>query len=292
MNNRSLQKKRRAASNDGLMILHSKTRRRKRQHVAAGAAAADLGSEVPNLGVARALFVILLLHLGAIAAIFIHNKVTNDDPVVLKSPVMEAPKAAVAAASLPKVQQGEDYYFVATGDTYDRIARVKNVDVMALREINNNVALRAGRILRMPPGARVPAAARVPAGAPLARREAPEEAPAIRPVDPAPAEDRPRTVASQQTAAPRAVLVEEQIPVRVQVARPVHVTPRLNLEDAARAIPVTEDSGKVYTVKAGDTVWGIASRHKISRQSLLELNGISDPRKMRSGMTLKIPSRN
>ena len=81
--------------------------------MAAGAASgADLGSEVPNLGVARALFVILLLHLGAIAAIFIHNKATDDEPVVKKSPVKEAPKAAAVAAvpDLPRVQAGEEYY--------------------------------------------------------------------------------------------------------------------------------------------------------------------------------------
>ena len=276
------------------MILNSKTRRGRKQQVAAGAAtSADLGSEVPNLGVARALFVILLLHVGAIALIFIHNKWNNDEPVALKSPVKEAPKAVAAVVpNLPKVQQGEDYYFVATGDTYERIARTKNVDVMALREVNNNVALRAGRILRMPTGAHVPAAAQVPAVAPLARRSAPEDPPAIRPVDPAPVEGRPRTVAMDERPATPALGVAENPPVRVQVERPVHVTPQIRVENAAQAIPVTEDSGKVYTVKAGDTIWGIASDHKVSREALLELNGISDPRKLRSGMTVKIPTRN
>ena len=248
---------------------------------------------MPNLGVARALFVILLLHVGAIALIFIHNKWGSDDPVVLKSPVKEAPKVVAAVVpNLPKVQQGEDYYFVDTGDTYERIAQRKNVDAVALREINKNVALRAGRILRMPTGASVPAAAHVPAGAPMARRDAPEQEPAIRPVDPIRVEDRPRTVGLNGNPPPRAQVVEENTPAGVQGERPVLVTPQVRIDGAARAVPVAVDSGRAYTVKAGDTVWGIANRYKVSRAALLELNGISDPRKLRSGMTVKIPTGN
>jgi hypothetical protein len=63
MKRQSFQKKRRPTGG-GLSVFHAKTKRRKKQRVAASA---DLGSEVPNLGVARALFVILVLHVAALA---------------------------------------------------------------------------------------------------------------------------------------------------------------------------------------------------------------------------------
>lgn len=252
------------------MILHSRTRRRKTQRVAAGAATgSDLGSEVPNLGVARALVVILLLHVAAIAAIFIHNRLTNDDPVVHASPVLSEGVAAVAipAANLPQVARGEDYYFVATGDTYEKIARAKDVDVTALRELNNDVALRTGRILRLPSGSPVPAAARVPAAAPTAAPAVAESLPVVPTV-------------------PRAMLVEEP-PARP--AEALRVQPQV-------AVPVTTAepaaSGKVYTVRTGDTAWGISNRFKVTPDALLKLNGVTDPRKLRVGMTLNIPDAN
>lgn len=249
------------------MILHSKTRRRKTQRVAAGAAtSSDLGSEVPNLGVARALVVILLLHVAAIAAIFIHNRLTNDDPVAHKSPVL--PEGAAAADAIPQanlsqqVVRGEDYYFVATGDTYEKIARAKDVDVTALRELNNGVALRTGRILRLPSGAPVPAAARVPAAAPAAAR-VPAAAPVV----------------------PRAMLVEES---------PTRPTPSVRVQPQVTVpvIAAPASSGTVYTVRTGDTAWGISNRFKVTPDALLKLNGVKDPRKLRVGMTLNIPATN
>jgi LysM repeat protein len=45
-----------------------------------------------------------------------------------------------------------------------------------------------------------------------------------------------------------------------------------------------------YTVKSGDTAWGIARRHKISADDLLKANGITDARKLRIGMKLSIPA--
>jgi len=263
MNDRkTLQKKRRAAGNGGLKILHSKARRRKTQRVAAGAAASpDLGSEVPNLGVARALFVILLLHVAAIAAIFVHNRLTNDDPVVHKSPVLPegGVAATVAPANLPQVARGEDYYFAATGDTYEKIARARNVDVTALRELNNDVEVHPGRILRLPTGAPVPSAARVVAAAPpVARAE------------------------EVVHGAPRAMIVPEDPPavrVRPQVASPVTTV-------------APSSSETVYTVRTGDTAWGISNRFKVTPDALLQLNGVTDARKLRVGMTLKIPAGN
>lgn len=295
MKDRILQKKRRAAANGGLMILHSKTGARRKQRVAAGSAsAADLGSEVPNLGVARALFVILILHVAAIAAIFVHNKVTDEDPVVMKSAVQDGAAAMAGRAAeerQPKMAQGEDYYFVATGDTYEKIAQTKDVDILALKELNNNVALRAGRILRLPTESAVPAAAHVPARqGPRMAMEEPE------PVLELPTVDGDLPPRAAEVA--RAMIIEEdeEEPV-LAVQEAVMVSPRI----APPAIPVAEpvstasrvsDSGLRHKVKSGDSIWGITRRYKVEQEALLELNGLADPNKLRAGMELKIPASN
>lgn len=290
MKDRTLQKKRRAKANGGLMILHSKTGPRRRQRVAAGSAAApDLGSDVPNLGVARALLVILLLHVAAIAAIFVHNKVTDDDPVVMRSAVKETPKALAAdraAEEAPRVARGEDYYFVATGDTYDRIARTKGVDVADLKELNNNVALRAGRILRLPTEAAVPAAAQVPARPAPNLVAEPPRAVIAEPVAVLEPEEEPEV--------PRATIVEERSEAEAEVVR---VSPRIDPPTAAVPVVATDasgikDSGQRYKVRSGDSVWGITRRFKVEQEDLLELNGIANPNKLRAGMELKIPASN
>ena len=48
-------------------------------------------------------------------------------------------------------------------------------------------------------------------------------------------------------------------------------------------------SGKTYVVQPGDTLWRIANRCKVSAQSIMSANGISDARKIKTGMTLVIP---
>jgi len=286
-----------------LFVFHSKTRRRKKHRVAAGADAADLGSEVPNLGVARALFVILLLHVAAIAAIFVHNRVTNDDPVVTSSD----PSAAAAALSaqtpekLPVVRKGEDFYFVATGDTYERIARLKGVDINALRDLNDNVRLKAGRILRIPAAGAsaqarpaTPVATVEPAEVQSTVPSAPPEAPSAVPVaSPAPAP------AAVDTRSPGTVVVKRAVPAKalhVMVEKPNQPRSTPATKVTPKAVPVENSppataTGNRYKVRAGDTAWRIAQRHKVSVKSLLKANGIADARKMRSGMTLKIPAK-
>ncbi len=48
--------------------------------------------------------------------------------------------------------------------------------------------------------------------------------------------------------------------------------------------------GEVYNVKSGDSVWEIATRNGVTSALLMEANGISDPRRLRVGQTLRIPS--
>ena len=290
----TLQKKRRPTrARKGLTLLHSKTRRKK--HRVSAGATADLGSEVPNLGVARALFIILLLHVAAIVAIFMHNRMTDDDPVVRQKPPTGnssggsggGPAAAVAATALPQVQEGEDYYFVGTGDTYERIAENRNVDVNALKALNDNTPLSAGKILRIPAATRTVAAA-TPGPEVVAEPEDPRPVPqgpvevvVVAPTVPVVAE----APAIEEADVPRALVVEESPAPREEAVR---VTPRISRSEAAASLPGGTDNR--YTVKSGDTVWSISKRYQVDRGKLLEANGISDPRKLRVGMTLVIPS--
>ena len=48
--------------------------------------------------------------------------------------------------------------------------------------------------------------------------------------------------------------------------------------------------GATYTVKSGDTLYSIATRHKTTVSKLMSANGISDPRKLRIGQRLKLTS--
>jgi LysM repeat protein len=60
--------------------------------------------------------------------------------------------------------------------------------------------------------------------------------------------------------------------------------------EKAKALGVA-DSGKVYTVVRGDNPVSIARHFHVSYDALLELNGISDPRKLQIGTKLRIPER-
>jgi len=275
MKRQSLQKKRRSLRG-GLFVFHSKTRRRKKQRVAASA---DLGSEVPNLGVARALFVILVLHVAAIAAIFIHNRVTNGDAVVPNAEEFSTASDTVTGGQsrekLPVVQKGEDFYFVATGDTYERIARLKGVDVNSLRDLNDNVKLKAGRILRIPSGGMVAPPA-------ITDSSEPGSTPAF--VDSAQAEpSNPPIMVKRDTPAPT---------LNLEIEHPTLVKPNVQptVEAAAPVIVIPVEADGIYTVKKGDTPWGIAKRHKVSVDNLLKANGVTDATRLRIGMKLRIPS--
>src|SRR5690606_22797494 len=61
----------------------------------------------------------------------------------------------------------------------------------------------------------------------------------------------------------------------------------LNLEALKRG-----DTGSeiTYTVAKGDSIWAIATRYDLTPELLMEINNISDPRSLRVGQTLRVPS--
>ena len=281
MKRQSFQTKRVPTGGGGLTVFHSKIRRRKKQRVAASA---DLASEVPNLGVARALFLILILHLAAIAAIFIHNRVTDGGIVATGSESQKAASVVAPQGEEPAVvaKGGESFYFVSTGDTYERIARLKNVDAQELRNLNKSKGLDPGAILRIP----------------VNKIVRPKEVASVS-LDPSPDAPEPSEVPVNQVS----VVVKPSVtqadidgpdPSTVYERRdqPAPVS-RLQPQDPPRAIPVPEDDSmaSIYAVKSGDTVWRIAQQHDVSVQELLKANGINDARKLQVNMKLRIPPR-
>ena len=241
----------------GIRVLHAKLSRKK-QRVSAAADANSLDQDVPNVGVGRALTVILILHVVAISAIYIGTQWNKSDDLGDSSD-----KEAALSVDISNVNKALEHKFVQVGDTYEIFAKRHNVDVAELKDLNNNAQIYAGRKLAIP-------ARKLSSDDPDAMRTAQN----IHEGDQNGAvSDRP-VIDTPETDVPKAVLIK----------------PKRN-PNVARAIPVVEASGVVYVVKGGDSVWRICNKFKVKQSALLELNKLSDPRKLREGMTLKIPVR-
>lgn len=53
--------------------------------------------------------------------------------------------------------------------------------------------------------------------------------------------------------------------------------------------PQASGTGNGYTIQSGDSLSKIAARHGVSQEELAKANGITDPNRIRAGMSLKIP---
>ena len=171
--NKPIQIKRNKPASSHYRVLYAKTGRKRRLHAATTATAdqhAGMGADAPSIGVGRALFVILILHVLAVAAIYIHSIISadanettaNEGQRALSEPAaaLVVPVAPVAKkvvvkkkAAVKRVAQQSAHtgrHIVVTGDTYPRIARRCNVSETALRALNGGQALRAGIVLDLP----------------------------------------------------------------------------------------------------------------------------------------------
>ena len=306
--NKPIQIKRNKPASSHYRVLYAKTGRKRRLHAATTATVdqhAGMGADVPGIGVGRALFVILILHVLAVAAIYIHSAFFADAKVLTANEGQHALSEPAAALVVPVAPVAEKAvvkkkaaakrvaqqpahtgrHIVVTGDTYPRIARRCNVSETALRALNGSQALRAGIVLDLP--------------AELSAR----------PVDPktaaAPKKSAPKA-AELKASAPKASVAKKKqsaIAAKAPDAKPaqaVKVTPAYDVSNAPKALveepdapaatPAIQDSGKTYTIKPGDTLWGISSRFKVSRDDLLALNGIKDANKLYPGRNIKIPA--
>jgi LysM repeat protein len=89
-----------------------------------------------------------------------------------------------------------------------------------------------------------------------------------------------------------AVKTETKIPEQtVELAKKAGPAEDALPSKASTKSAMIADSGKLYTVVRGDNPVTIARRFHVSYDALLELNQISDPRKLRIGTKLHIPER-
>ena len=264
MKHQTLPVRRNPVSKGVFKRLSAVTRSRK-QRVAA-TANDELDHEDHSSKIARALTIIFLIHIAVIGLIFFHQKYLDRDPGKTADSTKKAtPAAPVRENKLPKLSSGDATYIVSTGDNYDRIAAKHKVDVNDLKAANNNVEIISGLILKIPPNRIVavdpPEVVALRANSPLDRDRGLVEAVPV----------------GTSGGAPKAKLVKPAVERDSIAAAPL----------ATPAAPVA--SGKTYVVQAGDNVWRIANRFKVDQKALMKANGISDPKKLKLGMSLKIP---
>jgi LysM repeat protein len=261
MKSQMLPVKRRPVSNGLFRRLNAVTNSRRQRVAAAASSSTEMEADDGSSKISRALTIIFLIHIVAIALIFIHQRFLDGREPAASSIVTVPPKETSPAAvapnrreDLPRLSSGERPYIVRTGDNYARIAASEGVDEGDLRQVNGNVDIGPGLILKVPP-----------------KRIVAEDPPEVAAI-------RQQTPSDHDRGLVEAVPVDVVNAPRAQLVRPGVSQP---------SEPV--GSGTTYVVQQGDSIFRIASRHKVSQQSLMRANGITDPRKMRAGMKLVIP---
>jgi LysM repeat protein len=257
--------KRRPPVRGFLKRIHAVTRGRN-QRVAAAATAGELEEEHTNSRIARGLFIIFGVHILAIGLYFFHLHFLSNRT--------DAPKGTAAVRTEPQaplINPQDRKEMIARGDTYASIAARTGVDEASLRAANNNCALNAGNQLIIP-----------------SKRISAQLTPEV---------DALRQPHGPARSASDEGLVDANPVITEPSEQPVLVRPLPDEGPVPRAIPVklqepnrtSTAAGKAYTVRSGDSLWGIAKRLKVDQASLMKANGINDPKKLRTGMILKVP---
>jgi len=283
MNTRpTIQTRRKAPSKSGFRILRAATRRntRRKQRASTTADPQELG-EVPGVGISLALVVILLLHVAAIGGIYIHENWNSSSDLKGAAADGEGDKTVK-----PTIVPGGETYLVDQGDNYSKLATKFNVTEESLRRANDNAPLSSGLRINIP-SRRIesitPSDALVGV---IPSDDSPE-------VDAVPHNELPLIQLDDSRALPSSVpgdLVEVEPAVSAPTNEPVLVLPRTRRgESSATASPMI--SAKTYTVKGGDTLWGISRKNGVTVKDLLTINGMKENSILKVGKVLKIPAR-
>ena len=172
---------------------------------------------------------------------------------------------------MPKIRSGDSIYTVGTGDTYENIAGRFGVTEQELRIANDNIAIRPGRYLRIPP-----------------KKIVAVESPEITAVRES--SSQPASAAAAPTPAPiMAPRAPEMMPTEAAIEADARAA-----EQAASTTPSpavdSRPSGVSHKVKPGDTFWSISRKYGTSVESVMKANGIRDPKRLKVGMSLTIPN--
>jgi LysM repeat protein len=284
----SLTVKRRPVKKGGFRTYFANVVRSKKHRAATAAAPVpEVDGDVPNLGIARALVVILVIHVVAIAGIFAHSHWFEEPQqeaaaLAAKSEIQPVKALPDAATPLPQVSEDDGIHIVRAGDTYASIAAANGVKEEDLRKANDNIELRASRILRMPARQIVAIESdelrRLGDGSVVHETE-------VVPVDPL--REAPPMV--ETAAASQAVLVKPAVARRTTASsEAANFEPRSTMSTEVEEAPRARNAAK-YTVKQGDTFWKIANAHKTTPAALMKANRINDPKKLKVGMQLLVP---
>lgn len=277
MKNNRMSVKRRPVKKVGLRTLFASiVRKKKRQRASTAEAAGDFESDVPGLGVARALVVMLVIHVIAVAGIFFHSHWLDEEEGV-EIAVKEAPNPAAGAearggleANLPKINSGDSLYTVGSGDSYEIIAIRFEIPEADLRVANDNIPIRPGRRLRIPPKM---ITAVEPAELAMIRGDL--EPPLEEVID-----------GRTEPTVPRAIPVEL---VETDAARQVDAQATGSSGSETGTTGAAVVSATRHKVKSGETFWGIAKKYGTTSDAVMAANGISNAKHLQIGMNLVIP---
>jgi len=247
---------RRAKPKAGFRMLNAATRFTKnRKQRAATTADHDDMTEVPGVGVARALLVILLLHVAAIAGICLHNRWSESSDLEATIPALEK---NAPITRIPELRG----HAVSSGDTYQSIASHFGVDIEALKRVNEEKERYGQHTSR-----------------PLIQTSDTQSHPGSQPGEMALVEgSAPEPTQSAVLITPRPPRADP--PIRVQPPR----------ERRAEPAPVAT-RGRRHTVRSGETLWRIAQNNGISVDALKRANPNVNVSALKIGATLMIPSR-
>ena len=204
-------------------------------------------------------------------------------------------------------------YAVQSGDTLSGLARRWGVGVADIRSVNGmgpkETALQVGKKINIPAGGRgqsAPAAQAPKPASQQASQQARQAAPAASAISGASytvqSGDTVYGIAGRAGVSARELCEANMLDVKKPVIRPGQkliipgkggAAPRAAVTPAAparQAAPAASQRGaRSVTVKAGDTLYGIARANKVAVKDLLKANGLSDKAKLKIGQKLVLP---
>jgi LysM repeat protein len=258
---------RRRPVSKGIFHRLSAVTRNRRQRVSASATMSGMEMEDGGSKISRALTIIFLIHIVAIALIFIHQRFLDGRPKESAGAVtreLAAPVAAKAASVPPAAvvaPGGSKTHVAREGETFASIAVLHGLSELDLRQMNEGKVIRKGLILNLP----------AKKADPSEQAAVPVAVDGVVAAAPATDDGMVEAVPVDLSGAPKAKAIVEE-----DVATP-------------SAAELAKDSGKTHLVKKGDTIVKIAKQYKVTQDDLMRVNSITDPTKLKAGVNLVIP---
>jgi LysM repeat protein len=190
------------------------------------------------------------------------------------------PLAAVAALAVPAGAHADLHHTVAPGESLTSIAAADRVSVTALagaNRLSRDARLIAGSVLRIPPP-----------GSGLRSRPAPRSAhrraPVLRRYTVAPGDTLTGVAARHGISVRHLATLNHLRPTALLIAGAT-----LTLSRAAPRTVTARPATRRYVIQPGDTLSGVAARHRVSLSELATLNHLRPTALLIAGATLTVP---